>query len=118
MAASVVAESTRVRFSLPAEAAEQALKKFSLQSGLEVLFVTDTAARVTTNAVRGEFAPKEAIDRMLAGTPLVAEQDERTGAMKVWRTGDPKGHRASPARTGDRPNEAPLSTSTQTIIKP
>lgn len=102
MAASVAAESTRIRFSLPAEAAEQALKKFSLQSGLEVLFATDIAARVTTNAVRGNFAAKEAIDRMLAGTPLVAIQDERTGAMKISRSGNEPGQTTSGAGEGQR----------------
>lgn len=115
LSAIFAAESNRVRFSLPAEAAELALKRFSVQSGLEVLFGTDTAANVKTKAVTGEFLPKEAIDRMLAGTPLRADQDEKTGAMKVSRAGDPNAHRAAPAPTGDRPNKA-LPRSTQTIL--
>jgi outer membrane receptor protein involved in Fe transport len=73
-------------FDLPADAAEVSLKKFSVQSGLEVLFVTEVAANVRTNAVKGSYAPREAMDLMLAGTPLVATQDPRTGALKVSRT--------------------------------
>ena len=89
--AALAAAPLKIHFRLPAEPAEQALKRFSLQSGLEVLFTTDAAANVTTNAVDGEFHPKEAIDQMLEGTTLVAAQDERTGAMKIRRNRPPNG---------------------------
>ncbi len=99
---SLAAAPLKMSFDLPAAPAEQALKKFSAQSGLEVLFVTATAARVTTNAVKGEFTPREAIDRLLAGTALVANEDAKSGAMKISKAADPNALRAAQARS-DRP---------------
>lgn len=79
------AETGERSFDLPEEAAERSLRKFATQSGQEVLFTTDTVAAVKTNSVRGQFAPREAIGRMLAGTVLGARQDEATGAWRVRR---------------------------------
>lgn len=101
--AAYAAEPPTFSFDLPAEAAEQALKKFSRQSGLEVLFATESAAKVTTNAVKGRFTPKEAIGQMLGGTTLVANQDAATGAMKISRANDPNAQRAAQKTPSDRP---------------
>jgi len=87
LAVSAAAAETARRFDLPADLAERALKTFALQSGQEVLFTTATAANVRTNAVRGEHTPREAITRMLAGTPLAAVQDEQSGAWRIRRSG-------------------------------
>src|SRR5687768_9257374 len=70
------AEPTRRNFDLPAEPAEQSLKRFSAQSGLGVLFVSESVAGVRTNAVKGSFTPREALDLLLADTSLIATQDE------------------------------------------
>lgn len=91
-------------FDLPAEPAEKSLKKFSAQSGLEILFATETTAGVRTNAVKGTFPPHEAIDLMLAGTGLVATS---TGALVIARQDGtpPPGPVASPpARAQSTPN--------------
>ncbi len=84
-------------FDLPADSAERSLKAFAAQAGLEVIFVTEVAANVKTNALKGSFTPREAIDRLLAGTPLVAVQDARTGALRVSRGPD------APTAPNDRP---------------
>ena len=97
------ARAAKVAFDITAGTAERTLKDFSLQSGLEVLFVTDAASGVKTNAVKGEFTAREAIDRLLAGTPLVTTQDERTGALRARRSDVPNAPRAAP--TGDRPGQ-------------
>ena len=73
----------KMPFDLPTDDAERSLKRFSAQSGLEVLFVSETAANVRTNAVKGEYAPWEALDRMLAGTKLTAMRDEKTSAIRI-----------------------------------
>ncbi|MEI7781695.1 MAG: transporter substrate-binding protein, partial [Planctomycetota bacterium] len=39
----------------------------SVQSGSEVLFSSDAASGVRTNAIKGEFLPDEAVKKMLAG---------------------------------------------------
>lgn len=76
-------------FDVPAGPAERALKAFAKQAELEVIFVTETAVGVRTNAVKGAYTPREAIDRLLAGTPLSAVQDPRTGALRVSRKSPP-----------------------------
>jgi hypothetical protein len=85
-------------FNLPADRAESALKAFSVQSGQEVLFTTDTVDNVRTQAVRGRYTPREAIELMLVRSGLVATQDEKTGAWRVKRNG------AQPAGGGARPS--------------
>jgi iron complex outermembrane receptor protein len=83
-AAATIAEG-RQSFDLPAGDAPATLRLFSERSGREVLFVADMVRGVRTNAVHGEFGPREALDRMLAGTTLVAVADERSGALAVKR---------------------------------
>src|SRR5690606_33028843 len=78
-------ETARFNFELPADAAEVALKRFSDQSGRQVVFPTEVAEGVRTSEVRGEFTPREALTRMLAGTPLRAQLNERTGAWAIVR---------------------------------
>jgi outer membrane receptor protein involved in Fe transport len=77
------AEAGKKLFDLPVGAAEQSLKAFAAQSGLEVLFVTDVTQGVRTNEVKGEFTPRQALDRLLAGTNLVVSENKATGALKI-----------------------------------
>lgn len=72
-------------YDIPADDAERALKTFAHQSGLEVLFVTEATQGVRTLAVKGKYTPREALDQLLAGTPLTATQSDPTGAFKVRR---------------------------------
>lgn len=83
--AAQAAESAKKHFDLPADAAENALKRLSTQSGVSVLFATEMTAETRTREVRGEFTPLEAANQMLAGTNLVAVQDARTGALMINR---------------------------------
>ena len=88
-------------FDLRADTVETALKNFSAQSGCQVIVPTDLAAGVRTKTVRGRFTAREALDRLLAGTGLVAAQDERTGAFAVKKgtvPNAPRAARPSPAR--------------------
>ncbi len=70
-------------FDLPAGPAEQMLDRFALQSGLQVIFPSAQVKPVYTSAVHGRFTPREALDRLVAGTSLVVEIDERTGIMAI-----------------------------------
>jgi len=78
-----VSEPAKRDFDLPADVAENSLRKFALQSGREVLFATRTVGKVRTNALRGKYLPLEAMTLVLAGTGLVVTQDERTGALTI-----------------------------------
>jgi outer membrane receptor protein involved in Fe transport len=91
-------------FDIPAESAETALKEFAAQAGVEVLYSTENTAGVRTNAVKGEFAPAEAVRQMLDGTPLYVVDDTKNGILRIARNGDPNGPRAEQTKPGARPN--------------
>ena len=100
MATSCFAAESRKAFDVPAGPAEKSLKTFSAQAGVEVVFATSSASNVKTNAVKGDLAPREALDHMLSGTGLIAEPNRQGGGLMVLR--DPNGPRAAlPA--SDRP---------------
>jgi outer membrane receptor protein involved in Fe transport len=103
------AEPAKKQLDVPADTATRAIKRLSEQSGVEVLFPSNLARDVRTNAVRGEFTPREALDQMLAGTGLVSAQDAATGALTVRREGiDPNGSRAAQATPASaRPEPSP-----------
>jgi len=105
VAADAVKEAT---FNIPADTAVKALKQFSAQSGQQLLYSNADLAGVTTNEVKGKLSVNAALDRLLAGTPLVASRDSKNGAVAVARTPpespDPNGQAA--AQTSDRREKA------------
>jgi hypothetical protein len=96
-------------FNLPAGMAENTLKLFSEQSGRGLIVGTDAVKGIRTNAVQGEFTVREALDRMLVRTGLVAIQDERNGAFTVRPESSPpnESRAAQTTMAGDRPGENP-----------
>jgi iron complex outermembrane recepter protein len=99
-AALTAAQATKRPFDLPATFAEKTLRMFSAQSGLPLLFRTDVTKGVRTQAVRGDFSPHEALDKMLAGTVLVAVYDEKTGSFTIKRHAGPKANRYTTTVSG------------------
>jgi len=89
------AEPAARSFDLPADDAAVSLKSFAEQSGQEIVYSPDVVKGTTTNAVKGEFTPKDALDRMLAGTPLAAASS-KGGLLAVVKAADPKDQRAAP----------------------
>jgi outer membrane receptor protein involved in Fe transport len=80
------AEPVRKKFRLSGGDAATTLKRFVRQSGEEVVYLVDSVRGVKTRAVEGEFTSREALQRMLAGTPLTALADAKTGALTISRT--------------------------------
>ena len=72
-------------FDIPAGPAETTLRRFSDQAGGQFVFSADKVAGVRTQAVKGEFTPRDALTRLVAGTELRAVRDEQTGALTVDR---------------------------------
>jgi outer membrane receptor for ferric coprogen and ferric-rhodotorulic acid len=72
-------------FDLPRGDAATTLRQFAATAGRSLVFVTDKVRGETTNAVRGDFTPREALERMLASSALEAVQDATTGALVVSR---------------------------------
>lgn len=103
--AAVAAGPGTVPFDIPADMAARSLKIFAQQSGSEVIVGSDQDGRVQTRPVKGEMTPPAALDAMLAGTGLVADRHEKTGAYAVRKeTGTEKnGARAAQKTSGDRP---------------
>lgn len=111
-AAAPAAESLRA-FNVPAGFAETTLKQFAEQAGMEVLFSTEVARGVRTNAVKGNLVVHEAARQMLSGTPLYVVNDSRHGVLRIARTPGPNAERAAPRTSGDRPNPSNVPTPTK-----
>jgi len=86
VSAAFAQEQAKSHFDLPADSAEISLRRFSVQSGLSIMFPTETTRGIRTQAVQGAFTPREALDRMLAGTPLRVLQDKKSGALTIVRS--------------------------------
>src|SRR5688572_27191078 len=98
------AEAARRRFDVPAGDAEVSLTIVAEQSGQEIVYPPDVVRGTRTNAVKGEYPPKEAVDRMLAGTALAASQT-RSGLLSIQRVESPNGQRATQATPSARPRQ-------------
>lgn len=79
------AEETSRHFVIPATDAEIALDLFSEQSGSQVIYLIAEVRGVSTSAVRGHFAPPDALQRLVGGTALRVRRDGKTGAFVVTR---------------------------------
>ncbi|WP_162248695.1 TonB family protein [Variovorax sp. Root473] len=71
-AAQAASDGEVVRFDLPAQPLEISLAVFGRITGHSVLVASSLTAGREAAAVRGDFAPREALHRMLAGSGLVA----------------------------------------------
>ena len=106
-------------FDLPVDVAEKTLKIFSEQSGRGLIVAAEIALNIRTNAVRGQFTVRGALDRMLAGTGLVAKEDPKTGAFVVHKEPpSPNGQRAGAALRRIRPPTPNNLQSTQNQRNP
>ncbi|WP_414660193.1 TonB-dependent receptor [Horticoccus sp. 23ND18S-11] len=81
----VAAPAEKRAFNLPRGDAAVTLKQFAAAAGTPIVYLVDRVRGTTTNAVSGEFTPREALERMLAGSALEAAQDAATGALVVSR---------------------------------
>lgn len=81
-------EPAQQRFDLPAGAAVVMLKRAAQQAGFEIAYSAATVQGVQTQPVAGDFTPREALERMVAATPLKIFSDPQTGALSVLRTSD------------------------------
>ena len=84
IARSAVPEAKR-HYDLASGDATKTLRQFVEQSGEEVIYVVPKVRGVKTNAVKGQFAAREVIERMVANTALVVVADEKTGALIINR---------------------------------
>ena len=72
-------------YNLPSGDAATTMNQFAGASGQQIVFMMEKVKGERTNAVAGDYAAHEALDRMLAGTGLSATRDPATGAFVVSR---------------------------------
>ncbi|MDP3073026.1 MAG: TonB-dependent receptor plug domain-containing protein [Opitutaceae bacterium] len=82
-------------YDVPAGDAAVSLRLFSEQSGQEIIYPAENVKGVKTNALKGEFTPREAINRLIAGTPLTVASS-KNGAIAVNRANAPKAQGGAP----------------------
>lgn len=83
VAAARAAEAPQIAFNIPAGDAEITLRQFVDQSGEEVVYWTDRVRGIPTNAVAGRMTAQEALEKMLADTPLGLVKDKASGALAI-----------------------------------
>ncbi|MBE7538146.1 MAG: hypothetical protein HS122_07015 [Opitutaceae bacterium] len=76
-------------FDVPAGDAHITLKQFAQQARLELLYSAREIEGTRTNPIKGDFTPREALNRMLNGTKLIATPGRNRGAVAVTRAPDP-----------------------------
>lgn len=113
------ASSAAVQFDVPADSAARSLKIFAHQSGREVIVSADHDGLIQTKAVKGEMTPAMALAVMLAGTGLVADPHEKTGAYAVRRDNKAKKNdqRAAQKTPSDRPTSPGKPQATKILQK-
>jgi outer membrane receptor protein involved in Fe transport len=114
------AEDRPQMYRLPEGDAESTLALFIRQSGREIIYSPTAVSGVTTHAVRGEFAAREALARMVAGTVLSVRQDEKTGAFTVRRAPQPSSPPSAadvPVRTEAAPEPKAIASETVELDK-
>ncbi len=113
------AEPAPLTFDLAAGDAAETLKRFSVQAKREILFPAEAATGIRTNAVKGAYTPRDALDRLIARTGLTVAEDAQTGALMIFRasTTKPPGA-APPEKTKPMPptKVSPKATSRKTPL--
>jgi len=90
LGASARADDKKCNFAIPAGPAEETLHMFSEQAGIQFVYSVDKVRGVETNALKGEYTPRNGLDHLVEGTPLRVVQDGMTGALTVDRQASPK----------------------------
>ena len=97
------AEVARRPFAIPAANAEVTLETFSDQAGAQLVYLIEDVRGVATNPVQGPFAPREALERLVARTELRVEVDGKTGALLIRRDRKSRAPPESPKPTTQAP---------------
>lgn len=92
-------DAARHHYEIPAGSAVVTLKRAAQQVGLEIVYSAAVVQGVQTQPVAGDFTPRDALERMVADTPLKLFRDPRTGALSVLRTPDSTPHTNPPEKT-------------------
>ena len=109
------ADQAKKNYQLPAGDAAVTLKRFSEQSGEQIVYPVDVVRGVQTNALSGELSAREALDRLVAGTELRVVQDTSSGALAVNRVAGSAGTGLVEGRVFNLANGSYVSNARVTI---
>ena len=105
VAAGAIAEEQKRNYRLPHGEAAAILAQFATESGRPILFMMDAVRGEQTNDLTGSYTPREALDRLLAGTALVAVHDPTSGGFIInRRPPPPKPEQAEAEKARGPPN--------------
>jgi hypothetical protein len=79
-----------VHFDIPAGDADETLRQFLASAQIEMLYLREDIRGTRTNPVTGDFSPREALERMLANTPLHAHFNDDGSFASVGKRADAK----------------------------
>ena len=102
----------RKPFDLPAADAERALRQFSAQAGIALVFPSEITRGIRTQPVRGTYTPREALDQLLVQSGLTAVEDPKTGALSITRSAP------TPPKDPPAPISEPSKKTTDTMKLP
>ena len=109
-------EAARRHYDIPAGAAVVTLKRAAHQGGLEIVYSAAVVEGVQTQPVAGEFTPREALERMVAHTPLKLFPDPRTGALSIIRSADAPPRPSSQPQPKTKPKTNAMATKPRTLL--
>ena len=106
-------DNTARAFRVPAGPASDALKQFAEQAQREILVPSDAVADVRTQRVFGDYPPREALDRLLAGTRLRALETPDTGGFVIAPATTPPG---TTVATASDATPSPIAMKTKSTL--
>lgn len=101
-------------YDLPSGDAATTLNQFAGASGQQIIFMMEKVKGERTNAIAGDYAARDALDRMLTGTGLSATRDPATGAFVVSRK--PLKGEVGPVSDPQPKTKIPPMKSTRTLL--
>ncbi len=78
------AEEVAHKFDIPAESTARALNDLSTQSGIQILFPYDVAAKTTASAIKGSYSLHVVLKQLLSGSGLeIASETDKTITLRA-----------------------------------
>ncbi len=102
------------RFDVPAGDLIAALESFAKQADVDLVYQDEQVKGLRTGGVSGSFSPRDAVMKLLEGTPLLLRTDEASGALLIT-TPLPTGASSSTSATEENSPKAAARTDSAAV---
>lgn len=103
LTAAAQVQQDRIPFDIPSQPLSDALDQYSRQAGRQILLPYEAAVSLRSPRVRGRLTPREALERLLAGSPLeIADMTPQAVTVRRHRTMAADTGRALPDNTREK----------------